>query len=680
MTHPLRLLTLGVTVALAGCGGGSSSGTSGTTTLAGTAATGAAFEGASITVLDRNGTQVGASTSVGSDGRFSIALSAGAQAPFILTATRTNAAGASESLVSVVPSVSANSASTPVNLSPITTLIASRLSASGNPATLASEVAAGTATISTSTVNAKVTEIQTILSPLLNAVGVAGVDPLTGNFSTDGTGYDRLLDSLKVTITPASSISANVEVGIKQSQADGADPVAISFTNGASQTPAASIEALPASNTYTLVESGTSAKITAFLTQLNNCLALPPSTRVPSGTSAADIAAPACRQAFFGDDPTGYKHNGKQVGATGAFSGLFNSGVQNTVFSQGSYEFTNSGDESIVVSYRSRTAAGAETFDTLVLKGDTDGKLKLRGNQYDYGGSVTAYHQIRRFPSLNQSASDYYSTGYNISIPKAGLDHVEVTTPRGGTLVLKPQTGSDNLQLLKGWTGSGANPVGGTLTGTSFVRIRSEYADSGNTADPAASSEGDRLFFVGTPYANADIAKLKAQGVWTFKYYLAGAPTTAAATQYYKTRARSLTIPELRTQTWAALTDAQRNSLSAAALPAGAGGAGRIPVTDGRANLALAYTVPAGALPPTNLQLWGRYTTDAWVSFSTFSDNNKVASTARAGTIACANASGGDAHCADGGFANPTRIDGIHLWAADTGGREFANFYAFYPL
>ena len=87
---------------------------------------------------------------------------------------------------------------------------------------------------------------------------------------------------------------------------------------------------------------------------------------------------------------------------------------------------------------------------------------------------------------------------------------------------------------------------------TSFLRIRNVYADANNPmiriwADTA-------IFAVATPMSDADIALIAAQSSWKFEYYLASSPTTVDATQYFKTRARAMTLAELQTQSLATLT------------------------------------------------------------------------------------------------------------------------------
>lgn len=662
-----------LTLAACGGGGSGSGGNPGSSlTISGTAATGAAFTDASVTVKDSHGTTVG-TASVGADGSYSIALSGGATAPFVINASRTNADGITETLVSLLPTASGASAT--VNITPVSTLIAARLSASGDPTKLADEVSAGTATITSTTVDAKVTEVKTILAPILTATGTSSFDPLGGTFSANGSGFDRLLDSIKVTITPTSSTSTNIEVGLKVKQTDGAAPLVTQF---ASTTP--SPAAVPSVTATDLLPSGTSAKIAAHLTQLTNCYALAPNVRVVGGA----IDATTCKEVFYGNDPANFKSNGKTVSAIGAFASMFNSGVQNVVFSQGNYEFTRANDGVIIVSYKSKTASGAETYDTFALKEDSDGKLKQYGNHYDYDGGVVAYHQIRRFPTYNQSNFNYFSTGYDIRIKKIGLDHVVVTTPNGRTLILKPTSGDDNLMLLKGWGGTADAPTGGTLTNTTFIRLRSEYVNQSNINNPAATSDGNRLFFVGTPNTNEEIAQIPAQSVWKFEYYTTGSPNTAVATQYYKTRARAMTIPELRMQTWAAVSSADLASVVADSVTDNTDAIGSYPINDERTTVTIPYTVPNGALPPTSLKIWGKYSgsSGAWNVAPSFADSNPVASTARSGNIVCASAGGGDTHCAGagGGFVNPTRMTAFHLWARDVGGREFASFYAMYAL
>lgn len=670
---PAKLALAGaVLLMLAGCGGGGSSdspvsGTPSTTvTLSGVAATGAAFVEAVITVLDSTGAVVGTSAPVGADGSYSVTLAEGAKAPFVLVASRTTADGEVQSLVSVLESTTVTTA----NVTPVTNLIASLLSASGDPMKLASELASGTTQVTADAVAATVQEVKTILAPLLEATGTIATDPLKGTFAVDGTGYDRLLDSLSINIVPASATSSNIEIAVKQALPDGEQPASISFSSTST-----AVAPLPAVDAATLVESGTSVLIADFLKQLSACFALPLGDRVTAGgTAAADIQAAACRGAFVASDPTLYKSNGRLVGKGKAFNGIFVDGATGTVFNQGSYEFTR-GNGDLVVGYKSKDSSGNETFDTFVLRKDTDGKLRLIGNQYQYPGGAAPYEQFRQFVTLGQSAYSYRSTGYLLSVDNqtdgsgnAIFGKVEVISPKGVTLTLKPAAGYSYLPLVKG----------GTTLGTNFVRLRSAFADSATTADIPTIDPG--LFFSATAYSDADIAALPSQAVWTFRYFLAGnTGSTPDAIQTYKTRNRALTIAELQQQGLSQLTNTVISDIQANANPT----TGVLPLpTNGPADLGdpaagEGWTVATGALPATQVTIFGKY------SGTGFNDTAKFGSTARTTKVPCNKATLADAHCSTavaGAYASGAIANGLHLWARDSGGREYANFYAMYKL
>lgn len=705
---------------VAGCGGGGGTSASSTTTttttattsLSGVAATGAAFTDATVTVMDSRGQSVGSGT-VGADGTFTITLAAGAVAPFILTATRTSADGATESLVSVVPTGTGTTAAATVNISPVTNLIASRLSSSGDPTKLGAELAAGTSTVNATTVAATVADVQTILAPILTATGTTGTDPLTGTFAADGTGYDRLLDSIKVTIVPASTTSTNVEIGIKQQQADTAQPIVIPLVSGTGQTAAASITPIAIDPTK-LIASGTAAKIAAHLAQLTNCYALPLAQRVNSSITnglatgtEANVLAAACRESFFGTTgPAIFLSNGSLVGRdandNGAFASLFKEGATGYVFSQGAYEFTrNNATADIVVSYKGRDVLGNEKFDTFVLREDTDGKLKQIGNQYTYGGGVAAYQQQRNF--INQSASDYYSTGYTLNVPLiSGVAYVKVTTPKTTVLTLIP--GSDGMVFPK--LDASRQPVdsAGIQTsaiasmvpsGTNYLRIRSEYlVDTATTAAHPATRESG-LFFTPTDAADSEISTYANQSVWKFQYYNSS-NTQLGTDQFYKTRVRARTLAEVRTQKWANLDAATLAGIQANWGPNTATPPTNYTKLSATANVAPTWEVPAGALPPTQITLFGN--TRKWVSGAfvqvtpatspvsyvktSFNDSKSVGSTLRTTTIPCANGNS-ELHCntaPSAGYQSYASMSGLHLWARDTSGNEFARFYAAYNL
>jgi hypothetical protein len=280
---------------------------------------------------------------------------------------------------------------------------------------------------------------------------------------------------------------------------------------------------------------------------------------------------------------------------------------------------------------------------------------------------VSAYQQLRTF--VNQPAASYYSTGYSFNVnntldanQKPIFAKVVVTTPKGGTLELQPTAGSTFLMLVKS-TG---------VSNTAYLRIRSVYTDPANAAKDPSLADTTLFFANDATIDDAYIAKLPAQSTWKFDYYLASAPTVVAATQYYKTRARSMTIAELQTQPLATIADADLAFVKANTITP-TNGNSYLP-TPATGPVSIDWTVPTGAIAPNLIRIWSG-------GSATFNDQLSVASTARTGDIACSKASANDAHCdAAGNFVATDRLSGADLVAEDAAGRQFASFYAFYKV
>jgi hypothetical protein len=657
---------------LAACGGGTSGVATApvtpaaptTFTVAGTAATGAPFAGATVTIIGSDGTTYGggATDITGADGAYTIVLPLTAKPPFVV-----QAATADQTLISVV----AEAKDTTTNITPVTNLIASRLSTSGNPANLAAEIQANPALVDTTKLTAKVAEIVALIQPLRDAAGDT-TDPLNGKLVADGTGADKVLDSLSISITPSSATSVNIEVSVKQKQAEGEQPAVIGFSGGANATaPAAALPTVSASD---LVPSGTATLIADLLKRMTACYALAQTDRVASGgTAAADIKAAACKDLFVGNDPASFKNNGAVVSSNAAWSSLFNPNAAGVTFDRGSYEFTRANGD-LVIAYRATDASGNSTNNTLVVKADTDGKLRAIGNQYKYNGAVNAYQQLRSF--INQPAADYYSTGYNLNVNStadvSNVVKIVVTSPNGKTLLLKPSSGSAYFPLVKVDPTSGAE----TMTGTNFVRLARQYLDTANSGDPALADTG--VFFSADRWKEADILAIPAQARWKFEYYLAG-QTTPDATQYFTTRARAMTIAELQTQPLANMADAFYAEVKAGQTAVNGTYYVAVDPAD-PAQLSFDWVVPTGALAPTSIQVYGNYVS-APSTRSSFNDKTGVKSTARSGIITCSSGGSGDTHCdSAGNYVATDRFNGVHLWAEDAAGRDFAHFYAIYTV
>ncbi|OWW21344.1 hypothetical protein AYR66_19535 [Noviherbaspirillum denitrificans] len=630
----------------------------GQTVFFGTAATGAPFSGARITYSDRNGVVVG-SGNTSTTGNYFITLIRGATPPFVVQAARDDT-----SLYSVAPDTSSQN----INVTPVTTLVASRLSPSGDPARLASELRTSADLVSTAKVAARVTEVTTLIQPVLDATGVTA-NPLTAKFSADGTGMDRALDSLLIKITPSSATSTNIEVAIKQQASDEAQPVVAQFTSATTTLPS-----LASVSAAVLPPSGTASQIGDLLQRLNKCLALQVSERVSTpnvNPSTADaIKASACKDVFYGNDPTTYKHNGRRVG-TGPrtqLNAIFTTDGTGMIFDRGFYVFSRTNGD-IVFAFRNTQTTGDSGTGAFVARlTASDGKLRLIGNQYAYDGGVNAYHQLREF--VNQPNSTYYSTGYTFNVANDGtLSKVVVTSPTGQQFTLLSNSGSSNMTLA----------INGLPSGTNFLRMRSVYASATNTGNPATAEK--HLVFNPTALTDADLVAIPQQSTWKFDYYLKGnTGTTPNATQTYKTLARALSIDELRTKPIAALQPGVVTDIIGASKATGFVALEGFKAED----MDIDWIVPPGALPPTQVKVFSsRKNATTGVSES-FDDAANFGSTQRSALVPCTLQSATDTHCINVGgvlvYAPGVVLNGLHLWVRDYDLREFAHFYATYYL
>jgi Repeat of unknown function (DUF5648) len=622
--------------------------------ISGTAATGAPFpQGSKIEIIDATGAVVGDTIILNPEGSYNVVVPANSQPPLIIKAT----ADGATTMYSVSPALVTGT----VNVTPITNLIAARLSPTGNPANLAAEVLAGTATVTTATTTAKTQEIVTALAPLSAALSVT-TDPLTGTFVANGTGYDQLLDSVKVKITPTLTGAvqgSNIDVTVVTQQAPGAAPIVIpTFSATAAAVPPLSVATIPAT---TLVVTGTATKVRDLVAQIQTCYALPVTDRIAlNGTLASDITAPACRGLFLNSDPTTYKNNGFVVSATSQFSGIFKSTSTGALFDLGSYEFTRTNGD-IVFSYRSRSADTLNTnYNTGVARLEGT-QLKLIGNQWNYDAAIKPTVANRTLP--NDPTYSWQATGYNIFVANKVVggnsifNKVIVTSPNASTFTLKPTAGLSYMVLE-------SSPS--VLTNSNLVFLNGNAIGSQSLTQITAKETGQ--FWSNFSYwTDTQISSLSQRGVWKYEFYLAAnATATPDTTEYRSTFERAPTVAELKSMTFAKFTDGFINGLvTQSATTAGGFITMSIPVT----LIGLTWEVPLGALAPIQGFISGRA---PYISASNlgnrFDDTVNFGSSIRNAGVACATQSLADLHCnADGNFAVGTRFNYMHVKAITSG-------------
>ncbi|MCX7231801.1 MAG: carboxypeptidase regulatory-like domain-containing protein [Burkholderiales bacterium] len=678
------LAATAIALALAACGGGGSGSADTTPTasaaptpttpaapiaveIKGVAATGAPMAGATVTVYDATGAKVCESTAA-ADGSYACSLGTEPKAPFVI-----QAALGEVTLLSALGTASAGT----VNVTPITHLIAATLAADGDPQTLMTRLASGEKPYTAEALQSAVDRVTSALKPLTDLLG-ATIDPIRGSFAADGTGYDKVLDALQVSIRPDGNTS-NVEVTVKaMPTSEDAAPVAISF-----QANATTIPPLPATiDLGTVSTVNVPSAIADLAARLNACYALPAAQRVSDGTNAGStLVAPACRTLFSQDDPTTFLSNGARVGPaqTAAYSSLFRDGAVGLRWEAGAFDFYRANGDWIV-SYKVVLPDGTVSPEQAAARLE-GGKLKMIGNQYVYSAGVRPI--VQRREHINTPAASNLSVGYNVQIANrvdgSGnpvFSKVEVTTPRGNKLTYLPSTGLSYMVLAKQDGSASATPV---------IRLAGKMLDPARTVHPADVDTA--LFFADrTVYTEEVIRAIPDQSVWKMEFFHVN-PATPNVVQAYRTVSRSMTLAEASQVKFAQPLAAMKDALK---LESGATGSVSFTDTPSAGNPAYAYiepdgggafwTVPAGAPAPTSVTIFGRAPSNG----ARFNDSVSVPPSARKATIRCSAQTAGDAHCAAAPYRDQYAVGSsanlLELWARDGRQMEYSSMTALYKL
>lgn len=653
---------------LVACGGGGGGGTSATSGAAagtaagnvfsGTIATGAAYpKGTTITAYDKFGQVAATATTTDDTGSYSITIPADKQAPFVFAASAPD--------LDTLYSFSATGAAGNVNITSITNLIAARLSPTGNPENLS----ANASQITSSAVATQIAAVASVLAPLSN-LSDPSANPITTAFSANGTGYDRLLDALKIKITPVSG-GANVDITVASTSAN---PIVIP-TFSASAATTATIPSLQQNGTVitgtiaanTLVASGTAAKVKDLVARIQTCFEVPLANRVTTNSStAAGITAAACRSLFLNNDPASYKHNGFPVGvyANGNhWTGIFKSTETNRVWDLAKYEYTDQNGD-IAISFRSKSADGSDVrFSNLITRmvgSAPNEQLKVVGNQYNYDANIRP--QIHKRTFVNDMTYNYVATGYSVYVENkqnngaSAFDRVEVTSPatpthpQGVKFTLKPSAGYSYLVHVD-------SNGGLTNSGTVILNLKPTGATPVTEATIISKTPTDWLWANRADWADNKISAIAQQTTWTFKYFNAGNTTTTQnATELRRTTERAPTLAELANATFADYTDSFLTEVRTDTSATGyyifnqASDPKNQRLIDFSATGDLpAWTVPTGALAPRELGAWGRapYINGGNGNniSNRYNDNVAFSTSARKTIIQCTKQSNADLHC-----------------------------------
>ncbi|RDU96068.1 hypothetical protein DWV00_25850 [Trinickia dinghuensis] len=471
--------------ALAGCGGGGSSGSpsAGTSVtqvaLQGTAAVGAPMASANIVVIDSKGAM--ATTTADSNGQYSVSVTS-LTAPLVILAS--DPTGVDSTQVSVVPSMGTTSTVT-ANATTLTTAISALLTSTGNPTDLAASSSA-LAAVTPASVSAAVSSLKTALSTILaaNGVGAATFDPIGTPFTADHTGLDGVIDAVQVVAAPGGGDEL-------VSTADATTSVSLNSSANISTT----LSAPPVQGGY----------LSSLVSQLSLCL---------NGTSTA------CSQAidakYLGNGFTSFASAHPVVAAGGVTLG-----VPRTL-----QFFTAGGVQKALVQLPYVTQSGAKGSLVIVVQQLSNGSWDVIGNQQPYNVSISSFLERKQFLDPTEVKFGRYEAGISITVPNgaagtpnpANLASAAVTGPGiNGTVYLTPRAGVGNALLGLTSTALTQPPVGSVLSTSNTSLYRWSWLALGGSANGTfVPGTGAMGYYTPSPI---DVSTVPRYATYTVTFY-----------------------------------------------------------------------------------------------------------------------------------------------------------------
>jgi hypothetical protein len=547
-------------MALSGCGGGSTTDATTTTTtpatptISGVAASGAPLANASITITCSDGTTK--TGTADANGAYSIDVT-GCSGPYVVTAS-VQSGDAVQSLVSVLPTTVTGSVT--VNVTPITNAIAATLASDGNPATLAANIATEKANITATSVSDRNAALAAALAPALTQAGVTGtVDLISTSFSANGSGVDKVLDNVKVTVTPGGVTITNTggaaadDMGNVSGQTVASDLSSSAITITSTTNFKAGLTQLPASVDDRTVADSAKDK-------LNACFAVPAAQR---GTFGSSNLGTACAALPVTSD---YLNDGKTAAQDfdTMLQSAANDGAQFDKPEIVRFYSNTSTDARALVRFSFKRSDGSGGVLTTVAEksSNTGNAWKLRGNQRLYrvfvNGYVTREEQLgtRGTGTTARPKGVYFLSGVNLY-----FGYVEGAAGGAATTSGGPARGTGRKVAYVVVTGPGLPAAGVTLSPalsgcdsfysitsssstapsscTSLFRMQYRKASTADVDNPNnQNSFGSSPDFAATMATDATITAIAPFSAYTFKIFNAG-NSTATPDLVYVERLRS---------------------------------------------------------------------------------------------------------------------------------------------
>ncbi len=574
MKYALALLAC---LILAACGGGGAgspppAGFKGAV-LTGTAATGMPIASATVNVLCGSGENK--TTTTASDGTYSVNISA-CSGPFVVTVSGAMS-DTQDTLVSLSPSNRTPELCGAVcslelfviraNVTPLTHAIAALVASSGDPFDLVRNFAGEKSGITTSAVAEITTALDSALANIITTAGAgtplgtnSGLDNL---FNANGTGWDRVLDNVKVEVSPAGITLTNIAAA----KVDDMAPIA----NGSAA------PGLPANAQITLNKSNfktalatplpgsadDNGVIDAARNAFNACFAVLAAQRGTFGSPGLACANLAASD-YLNDGKNGAAEFDKFLTDSKMDGAKFNKPEVLRFFTTQRVLVKLSAvrSDGVVMALRSVAENSAATGNT----------WKLRGNQRPYLMFVNGIAERNLQLPRTGAAPSAYTTGLNLyfdltaggandAVPgtATGVSYVLVKGPglAAGGQILRPGPGGCDESFVLA-ASLPPTPLPSTQTCSSYLKIASKAVD-GSAADPNAGSFGSAPDFTAVPVADATIvATLQPMSAYTFEVHRTNG---TVLTFVERLRGRPATLQEINTVRWNMLADATQAAL-----------------------------------------------------------------------------------------------------------------------
>ncbi|MFZ3220950.1 MAG: hypothetical protein WA174_13005, partial [Rhodoferax sp.] len=559
---PIKLvmaLTSATVLALAGCGGGgggsSSSGSSPTINLNGVAATGAPMANVSIKLTDALGASKTATTDAA--GNYTMDVS-GMTAPFVVVASGMAGDG-TETLVSVVASQPTAGQTVVANVTPLTNALAATLDSTGDPLHLAANVATEATNITPGALATATTNLQTALAPLLTQVGASTTTNfISGVLTANGTGLDKLLDSVQIAVAPGGTANGGITVAIK----DG---------NGTVTTSALSLATTPAALPTLTVVADYSVVNTAQA-GLTACFAVTPGSNRPTASECTSLVTAD----YLNDGKTAAQEFGQFTAAA------FDSATAERPEIIRFIDATHAVVKLVLDLTNGQHYALTTVAENSALTGNT---WKLRGNQRNYFTFVNGVAERRNELNAAATLPSGYTAGLNLYFDATAGNaatlfgnansYVKVTGPGipVAGVILKPSLGTCAYLTITSETGNTAAAQKNTCS--SYFRLTGVAQNAANaatfdTAFTAGQPNHNQNYRVGK-VSDATLLGIHPFDAYTFTIHDGAAGTDSSITEWL--RARPLTTAELPYVRWNALSAGTLASLdpnNAAAFTGGA--------------------------------------------------------------------------------------------------------------